>query len=174
MELMFRWKDSISADRFPMWQAFPVSEYYQPVRLPVGHCISLLCRLVPCYPPSAETYRISLVPKKPIDDMPKVRTPGASVCSRHIEQPVSAFPVERKGRLLHNTFYFGANVPIIRPAAFLSTLRRACYQFPTQDSVHDCWLSFIMVPISKHLCFLNFARRNPHQTVRAVFPHTAF
>jgi hypothetical protein len=37
MELVFPLIDSITASRFPMYVAFPRSEYYQLVRLPVNH-----------------------------------------------------------------------------------------------------------------------------------------
>jgi len=37
MELVFPLIDSITASRFPVYVAFPRSEYYQLVRLPVNH-----------------------------------------------------------------------------------------------------------------------------------------
>jgi len=54
-----------------MWQALPASKYYQSVRLPVGYYIFLaLLGLSNAIRLLAKTYRISLVPKEPMDNMP--------------------------------------------------------------------------------------------------------
>lgn len=70
----------------------------------------------------------------------------------------SAFPLPRKGRLFHMSRDFGINYPIhFIPAC---TLPVYALQYTllctTQDSVHDCWLDFIMVTISDYLLLMRF------------------
>src|SRR3954470_7577038 len=71
---------------------------------------------------------------------------------------IIAFPIERKGRLLHITFNFGTNYPLHFIPAYHLPVYASQHTLPytTQDSVQDCWLSIILTTISNRMYFLNF------------------
>ena len=97
--------------------------------------------------------------------------------SRHFnDYDISVFPIEGQGRLLHNTFNFGANCPLHLsiPAYHLPVYASRCLlPHIAQDSVLDCWLSFVKAAIADR-SLPCASRRNPRQTVHSVFPNTAF
>ena len=91
------------------------------------------------------------------------------------EYDISVFPIERQGRLLHNTFNFGANCPLHLsiPAYHLPVYASRCLlPHIAQDSVLDCWLSFVKAVIADH-SLPCASRRNPHRSPPADFPHYA-
>ena len=86
------------------------------------------------------------------------------------EYDISVFPIERQGRLLHNTFNFGANCPLHLsiPAYHLPAYASRCLLPHTaQDSVLDCWLGFVKVVIADH-SLPCASRRNPHRSGREL------
>ena len=91
------------------------------------------------------------------------------------EYDISVFPIERQGRLLHNTFNFGANGPVHLsiPADHLPVYSSRCLlPHIAQDSVLDCWLSFVKAVITDHRLPCA-SRRNPHRSERAELPRSA-
>ena len=86
------------------------------------------------------------------------------------EYDISVFPIERQGRLLHNTFNFGANCPLHLsiPAYHLPVYASRCLlPYTAQDSVLDCWLGFVKAVIADH-SLPCASRRNSHTTWHTV------
>jgi hypothetical protein len=107
--------------------------------------------------------------------MPTVRTPEASRYARPDAYWNSAFPFEGKGSATSITFNFEAKFPFTFVSAYCLPVYASQWPLPdtTQDSVHSCWLSFTTVVISNYRISCA-CKAQSLQTVRAVFPHTAF
>ncbi len=118
---------SITAGRFPMGQAFPASEYYQPVRLPVNHrailalraCSAL--RLAPNPPGLPRSHKTTW--QHAAGPGPRRRQQRLAVD----DAADSAFPFERQGRPPHDRSISGLLLSLaLRPVTSLFTLRDNC------------------------------------------------
>jgi hypothetical protein len=127
MKLMFPWKDSIPAGRFPMLQALPVPEYYQPVRLPANHRIILA--LWACLILSASLRKqpaSPLFPRNPLITCCEYKPRKYFNVLAIIGHIISAFLRSKRSRLFQFIEDFGANY-LIKYGLLSSCLRFAEY-----------------------------------------------
>ena len=111
MELVCPLIDSITASRFPLYLAFPRSECYQLVRLPVNHQSILAlgaCSLLQAPPESTGP---PVFTRNHLITCRGFRAPEARRSPHHIGEKRSAFPLEKQGRPLRVSIDFGAIFP---------------------------------------------------------------
>ena len=105
-----------------------------------------------------------------LDYMPQVRTPEAFRHPRIKWLTPCCLPGWDKPVGYLNDDDFGANYPVLfaRPAIPLSTLRSACHQNTTQDSVYGCLLNFAIVATPSDQNISAFRGANPTRPRDAV------
>lgn len=111
MELVCPLIDSITASRFPMYVAFPRSEYYQLVRLPVDRQSILALRACLLLQAPPESTGPPVFTRNHLITCRGFRAPEVRRSPHHIGEKRSAFPLERQGRPLRVWFDFGAIFP---------------------------------------------------------------